>query len=66
VAATAIAAFWGERDTIIPSSHALALADSLENVRVKVFRGCGHYLHHDQPDALVLHASFLPSPGSNG
>ena len=59
----AIAAFWGERDSIIPSSHAQALADSLDNVRVKLFRGSGHYPHHDQPDALVdAVGDFLDDP----
>jgi pimeloyl-ACP methyl ester carboxylesterase len=59
----AIAVFWGERDTIIPPSHAQALADSLDNVRVKLFRGCGHYPHHEQPDALVgAVLDFLDDP----
>jgi pimeloyl-ACP methyl ester carboxylesterase len=59
----AIAAFWGERDRIIPSSHARALADSLDNVRVTLFRRCGHYPHHDQPGAFLEAAiDFLDDP----
>jgi pimeloyl-ACP methyl ester carboxylesterase len=48
-----IAVFWGERDRIIPASHAQALADCLEGVRVKLFEGCGHYPHHEQPVAFA-------------
>jgi pimeloyl-ACP methyl ester carboxylesterase len=59
----AIAVFWGERDTIIPSSHAESLADSLDNVRLRLFEGCGHYPHHEQPDALVgAVLDFLDDP----
>jgi pimeloyl-ACP methyl ester carboxylesterase len=58
----AIGVFWGKRDTIIPSSHARALADSLDNVRVKLF-DCGHYPHHDEPDALATAVrDFLDDP----
>ena len=48
-----IAAFWGDRDPIIPASHAQALVDCLEGVRVELFEGCGHYPHHEQPVAFL-------------
>jgi pimeloyl-ACP methyl ester carboxylesterase len=48
-----IAVFWGDRDPIIPASHAQVLADRLEGIRVKVFDGCGHYPHHERPVAFV-------------
>jgi pimeloyl-ACP methyl ester carboxylesterase len=48
-----IAIFWGDRDRIIPFSHAEALAEFLEGVRITRFKGCGHYLHHEKPDAFV-------------
>ena len=48
-----IAVFWGDRDPIIPPSHAKALADCLEGVRMSLFDYCGHYPHHEQPDAFV-------------
>jgi pimeloyl-ACP methyl ester carboxylesterase len=48
-----IAVFWGDRDPIIPPSHAKALADCLEGVRMSLFDCCGHYPHHEQPDAFV-------------
>jgi pimeloyl-ACP methyl ester carboxylesterase len=59
----AIAVFWGDRDAIIPPSHARALADHLEGLRVRLFEDCGHYPHHEHPDAFVkaLH-DFLDDP----
>jgi pimeloyl-ACP methyl ester carboxylesterase len=58
-----IAVFWGDRDSVIPISHATALAESMEGVRLTVFRGCGHYLHQQQPDAFVSAAvDFLDDP----
>ena len=37
----------------IPASHAQALVDCLEGVRVELFEGCGHYPHHEQPVAFL-------------
>jgi pimeloyl-ACP methyl ester carboxylesterase len=48
-----IAVFWGDRDTVIPFAHASALAQSVDGVRVTQFRGCGHYPHHEEPNAFV-------------
>lgn len=48
-----IAVFWGGRDTIIPASHAHALADCLDGIRVQLFDDCGHYPHHEQREAFV-------------
>jgi pimeloyl-ACP methyl ester carboxylesterase len=48
-----IAVFWGEKDAIIPASHAQALAACLEGIDVTLFKGCGHYPHHQQPEAFV-------------
>jgi pimeloyl-ACP methyl ester carboxylesterase len=58
-----IAVFWGDRDTVIPFSHAEALARFVEGVRVTRFEGCGHYPHHEKPDAFVnALREFLDSP----
>jgi pimeloyl-ACP methyl ester carboxylesterase len=58
-----IAVFWGGRDPIIPASHAQALAECLEGVGVKLFEGCGHYPHHEQPAAFVSALrAFLDEP----
>ena len=48
-----IAVFWGDRDAVIPFSHAEALARSVEGVYVTRFDGCGHYPHHEKPEAFV-------------
>jgi pimeloyl-ACP methyl ester carboxylesterase len=60
-----IAVFWGDRDAVIPFSHAEDLARSVEGVRVTRFDGCGHYPHHEKPAAFV-HAllDFLDSPAA--
>jgi pimeloyl-ACP methyl ester carboxylesterase len=58
-----IAVFWGDRDTVIPYSHAEALAQSVDGVRVTRFQACGHYPHHENPDAFVAALrDFLDSP----
>ena len=58
-----IAVFWGDRDTIIPHSHAEALAKSVDGVRFTRFHACGHYPHHENPDAFVAALrDFLDSP----
>lgn len=58
-----IAVFWGDRDAVIPISHARALAQSMDGVRLTVFDGCGHYPHHQQPEAFVRAVdSFLGDP----
>jgi len=48
-----IAVLWGNRDTVIPFSHAGALAWSVHGVRVTRFGACGHYPHHDRPAAFL-------------
>jgi pimeloyl-ACP methyl ester carboxylesterase len=48
-----IAVFWGDRDKVIPFSHAKRLAASVDGIRVTRFEGCGHHPHHEKPSALV-------------
>ena len=58
-----IAVFWGDRDKVIPITHAEALASSVDGVRVTRFEGCGHYPHHEKPDAFVeALRDFLDAP----
>jgi pimeloyl-ACP methyl ester carboxylesterase len=58
-----IAVFWGDRDAVIPISHAKTLAQSMDGVRLTVFDGCGHYPHHQQPEAFVRAVGgFLGDP----
>ena len=48
-----IAVLWGDRDSIIPVEHGRALARSVNGVRFQEIKGCGHYLHHDDPPAFL-------------
>jgi pimeloyl-ACP methyl ester carboxylesterase len=58
-----IAVFWGDHDAVIPYSHAEALAQSVDGARVTRFDGCGHYPHHENPEAFVAALrDFLDSP----
>jgi pimeloyl-ACP methyl ester carboxylesterase len=58
-----IAVLWGDRDAIIPFSHAEALASYVDGVRVTRFEACGHYPHHEQPGAFAnALRDFLDSP----
>jgi pimeloyl-ACP methyl ester carboxylesterase len=58
-----LAVLWGDRDNIIPISHARALARAMDGVRLTVFDGCGHYLHHQKPGGFVREVvDFLDDP----
>jgi pimeloyl-ACP methyl ester carboxylesterase len=60
-----ITVFWGDRDTLIPIAHAEALVAATEGIRLKVFPGCGHYLHQQQPEAFVnALREFLDDPNA--
>jgi pimeloyl-ACP methyl ester carboxylesterase len=59
----AVAVFWGDGDAVIPASHAQALANCLEGCAVTLFKGCGHYPHHERPVAFVnALRDFLDDP----
>ncbi len=47
-----IAVLWGDRDSILPIAHGRALAREVDGVRFVEFAGCGHYLHHDDPQSF--------------
>jgi pimeloyl-ACP methyl ester carboxylesterase len=58
-----IAVFWGDRDAVIPFSHAEALEKSVDGVRITRFEACGHYPHHQRPDAFAAALrDFLDAP----
>jgi len=40
---------WGDRDDIIPVSHAHATHELLPGSRLEIFEGAGHFLHVEQP-----------------
>jgi pimeloyl-ACP methyl ester carboxylesterase len=48
-----IAVLWGDRDSIIPIAHGRALAQGMDGARLTELTGCGHYLHHDDPDSFL-------------
>lgn len=39
------ALFWGDRDPIIPATHALAASHWLHGIDLRVYRGVGHFPH---------------------
>lgn len=48
-----IAVLWGDLDSVIPIAHGRALARGIEGVRLTELTGCGHYLHHDDPQSFL-------------
>jgi pimeloyl-ACP methyl ester carboxylesterase len=48
-----IALLWGDLDSVIPIAHGKALARGIEGVRLTELTGCGHYLHHDDPQSFI-------------
>lgn len=44
---------WGERDSIIPVSHAIAAHDAIPGSRLEVFDGVGHYPHCEDPERFA-------------
>ena len=44
-----IALFWGERDRVIPITHATEAASLLGGVELARFPGCGHFPHRQEP-----------------
>jgi len=62
-----VAVLWGDRDAIIPITHATAFEASVEGAVFRRFDGCGHYLHHEQPEAFVTAVrEFLDDPSAIG
>ncbi|QIM22927.1 alpha/beta fold hydrolase [Phycicoccus sp. HDW14] len=44
---------WGTSDRMIPAWHATAASTHLEDCRVELFRGAGHFPHLDDPDRFA-------------
>jgi pimeloyl-ACP methyl ester carboxylesterase len=44
---------WGGRDTIIPLSHGVSLAEKIPAARLKVFARSGHFPHLSEPERLA-------------
>ena len=48
-----IAVFWGDRDSMIPASHGFGFTEQVRGARLRMFEGCGHYLHCEQTGRFV-------------
>lgn len=44
---------WGDRDRLIPVSHAKAAVDHMPDAKLIIFEGAGHFPHLDQPDRFA-------------
>ncbi len=44
---------WGTKDRMIPAWHAASATASIENCRVELFQGAGHFPHLDDPDRFA-------------
>ena len=63
-----IALIWGDRDRIIPVSHAYAAHDALTGSRLEVLEGIGHFPHVEAPTAVAdILENFIATttPGTN-
>jgi pimeloyl-ACP methyl ester carboxylesterase len=57
---------WGERDTIIPVSHARAAHDAVPGSRLEVIEGAGHFPHVEAPVRFVeILSEFMDSTQPN-
>jgi pimeloyl-ACP methyl ester carboxylesterase len=58
-----VALFWGERDPVIPITHATATASLLGGAPLARFPGCGHFPHRQKPaDFVQALETFLNAP----
>lgn len=54
---------WGTKDRMIPAWHAASATTSIENCRVELFQGAGHFPHLDDPDRFAaLVREFVSTP----
>ncbi|MFQ6170052.1 alpha/beta fold hydrolase [Oryzobacter sp. R7] len=44
---------WGTKDRMIPAWHAASATSSIQNCRVELFQGAGHFPHLDDPDRFA-------------
>jgi len=67
-----VAAVWGDRDLLVPPTHARGVVRALPQTRVHLWAGVGHHLQRERPlalGALVEAACAAAAPsvvGSNG
>lgn len=44
---------WGDKDPVIPVSHAYAAHEAMPASRLEIFEGCGHFPHFEDPVAFA-------------
>ena len=53
---------WGDRDNIIPVSHAYAAHDAILGSRLEIIQGTGHFPHVEEPLRFVeILSEFIDS-----
>lgn len=53
---------WGDRDPIIPASHAVAAHEAMPGSRLEMFKDVGHFPHCEAPERFVeVLADFITS-----
>ena len=58
-----VAAFWGEKDPILPLRHGLAARHRIEGATLSIYPRCGHYPHLDKSIRFARElAEFLSDP----
>jgi pimeloyl-ACP methyl ester carboxylesterase len=58
---------WGDRDTVIPVSHAYAAHDAITESRLEIIEGAGHFPHVEEPHRLVeLLSDFMNTTERGG
>ncbi len=58
-----VAAFWGEKDPILPVRHGLDARRRIEGATLSIYPGCGHYPHLDSPARFARELTeFLRDP----
>lgn len=60
---------WGERDAIIPVAHARSAHEEIDNSRLEIMEGLGHFPHVEDPERFVeVLSDFLDTtaPGPIG
>jgi pimeloyl-ACP methyl ester carboxylesterase len=50
---------WGEEDKIIPSQQAETWRRFIPNADIRVFKGAGHLVHLERPEAVDAVARFM-------
>jgi pimeloyl-ACP methyl ester carboxylesterase len=56
---------WGDRDGVIPVTHAYAAHELIPGSRLEIIEGAGHFVPIEQPDVVAsILADFLVSTGS--